>query len=34
MHRNLGLLIKVPYNEEISVAGAGMGNIDDNLVLG
>jgi hypothetical protein len=27
MHKNLGVLIKVFYNEEIIVAGAVMGNI-------
>ena len=31
MHRNVGLLIKVLYNEEISVAGAVMCNIGDTL---
>jgi hypothetical protein len=31
MHRNLGVLIKVLYNEEISVAGAVVGNIVDTL---
>jgi hypothetical protein len=31
MHRNLGVLIKVLYNEEIIVAGAVMGYIVDTL---
>ena len=31
MHRNLGVLIKVVTDEEISVAGAVMGNIADTL---
>jgi len=34
MHRNLGVIIKILRNEEISVAGAVMGNIGDTLVLG
>jgi hypothetical protein len=31
MHRNLGVLIKVLYNEEINFAGAVMSNIVDTL---
>jgi hypothetical protein len=31
MHRNLGVLIKVLYNENISVTGPGVGNIVDTL---
>jgi hypothetical protein len=31
MHRNLGVLIKVLYNEEVSFAGAVLGNIVDTL---
>jgi hypothetical protein len=31
MHRNLGVLIKVTYKEEISVAGAVTGNIYNTL---
>ena len=34
MHRNLGLLTKVLYNEEIGVLGAVMCNINDTLILG
>jgi hypothetical protein len=31
MHINLGMLFKVLYNEEISVASAVMGNVVDTL---
>jgi hypothetical protein len=31
MHRNLEVLIKVLYNEEITVAVAEVSNIDDTL---
>jgi len=34
MHRNLGLLTKVLYNEEIGVLGAVMCSINDTLILG